>query len=61
MSRKSAFLTAKLQPKAAVLTWRSYPVGAYEPLWFMKELHVNPAEAEQIQPNLKANRSVGVH
>jgi len=54
-------LTAKLQPKAAVLTWRSYPVGAYEPRWFMKELHVNPAEAEQIQQNLKANRSVGVH
>lgn len=37
------------------------PVGAYEPRWFMKEQHINPAEAVQIHKDLGARRSVGLH
>lgn len=36
-------------------------VGAYEPRWFMKDQHVNPAEAVQIHFDLKAKRSIGIH
>ena len=36
-------------------------VGAYEPRWFMKEQHVNPEDAVQIQLDLRAKRSIVVH
>ena len=37
------------------------PVGSYEPRWFMKTMHVNPAEAVQAHLDLKARYSVGMH
>lgn len=37
------------------------PIGAYEPRWFMRAAHMNPAEAVQAHLDLGARRSVGMH
>jgi len=37
------------------------PVGCYEPRWFMKEQHVNPAEAVQIHIDVCSKLSLGIH
>jgi L-ascorbate metabolism protein UlaG (beta-lactamase superfamily) len=37
------------------------PIGAYEPRWFMKAIHMNPAEALQAHLDLDASQSVGMH
>jgi L-ascorbate metabolism protein UlaG (beta-lactamase superfamily) len=37
------------------------PIGAYAPRWFMKTMHVDPAEAVQVRADLKARRAIGMH
>jgi L-ascorbate metabolism protein UlaG (beta-lactamase superfamily) len=37
------------------------PIGAYQPRWFMKDVHVNPAEAVQAHRELRSALSVGMH
>lgn len=37
------------------------PIGAYEPRWFMKEAHMNPAEAVRAHVDLGARQSMGIH
>jgi L-ascorbate metabolism protein UlaG (beta-lactamase superfamily) len=37
------------------------PIGAYEPRWFMRSVHMNPAEAVQAHLDLDASESVGMH
>ncbi len=37
------------------------PIGAYEPRWFMKDIHMNPAEAVQAHLDLGARRSMAMH
>lgn len=37
------------------------PIGAYEPRWFMKENHMNPAEAVQAHLDLLSKKSIGMH
>jgi L-ascorbate metabolism protein UlaG (beta-lactamase superfamily) len=37
------------------------PIGAYEPRWFMKDIHMNPAEAVQAHVDLTARQSIAMH
>jgi L-ascorbate metabolism protein UlaG (beta-lactamase superfamily) len=37
------------------------PIGAYEPRWFMKDIHMNPAEAVQAHLDLEARQSIAMH
>lgn len=37
------------------------PIGAYEPRWFMKPMHVNPEEAVQVHLDVRSRRSIACH
>ncbi len=37
------------------------PIGAYEPRWFMKPMHLNPSEAVRLHLDIGARLSVGMH
>lgn len=37
------------------------PIGAYEPRWFMRSVHMNPAEAVQAHLELPSAQSIGMH
>ena len=37
------------------------PIGAYEPRWVMKDVHLNPKEAITAHLDLQSKRSVGIH
>jgi L-ascorbate metabolism protein UlaG (beta-lactamase superfamily) len=37
------------------------PIGAYEPRWFMRVVHMNPAEAVQAHLDLGSPETIGMH
>jgi L-ascorbate metabolism protein UlaG (beta-lactamase superfamily) len=56
-SRDAQDIGARLGPFDLALI----PIGAYAPRWFMKTMHVDPAEAVQIRADLRARRAIGMH
>ena len=48
---------ARLGPFTASLI----PIGAYEPRWFMKAMHVNPTEAVAIHQDVGSRQSLAIH
>ena len=37
------------------------PIGAYEPRWFMKPIHMNPAEAVRAHTDVESRQSIACH
>ena len=37
------------------------PIGAYEPRWFMRVVHIDPAEAVRARADLRVERAVAMH
>jgi len=52
---------AQARERFGSFRFAALPVGAYEPRWFMKDQHVNPAETVQIHELLGAPPTLGIH
>jgi|AntRauTorckE6833_2_1112554.scaffolds.fasta_scaffold01914_2 L-ascorbate metabolism protein UlaG (beta-lactamase superfamily) len=51
----------KIRQKHPNITVGLIPIGAYQPRWFMKPMHVNPEEAIQVHRDVGARISFGMH
>ncbi len=50
-----------IQERLGPMDLSAIPVGAYEPRWFMKPVHLNPEEAVKVHQDLQSRYSVGMH
>jgi L-ascorbate metabolism protein UlaG (beta-lactamase superfamily) len=50
-----------IRERAGVVDLALLPIGAYEPRWFMRPAHVNPAEAVQVHLDLRPRLSIAMH
>ncbi|MCH2450554.1 MAG: MBL fold metallo-hydrolase [Gracilimonas sp.] len=51
----------KIRQKHPTIKVGLIPIGAYQPRWFMKPMHVNPEEAIQVHKDVGAQISFGMH
>ena len=51
----------KISDRFGAIDLAFIPIGAYEPRWFMKDVHLNPAEAVRAHVDLQSKHSVGIH
>jgi L-ascorbate metabolism protein UlaG (beta-lactamase superfamily) len=52
---------AEIHKRLGTPTLSIIPIGAYEPRWFMKSMHMNPEEAVLAHIDLESKLSVGMH
>jgi L-ascorbate metabolism protein UlaG (beta-lactamase superfamily) len=52
---------AQIAERCGPLDAAMLPIGAYEPRWFMRSQHMNPADAVQAFEDLRADRFVAMH
>ena len=50
-----------IQDRYGAIDLSLLPIGAYEPRWLMKDVHMNPAEAVQAHFDLESKLSMGIH
>ncbi|MBP7075192.1 MAG: MBL fold metallo-hydrolase [Rhabdochlamydiaceae bacterium] len=51
----------KIHQKFGPMDFSLLPIGAYEPKWFMKDAHMDPADAIQAHLDLHSKQSMGIH
>ena len=51
----------EIKSRFDVIDFAIIPIGAYEPRWFMKTMHINPAEAVMAHQDLGSRKSIGMH
>lgn len=52
---------AEIQKKLGAPDLALLPIGAYEPRWFMKDMHMNPEDAVLAHLDLNSKQSLGMH
>jgi L-ascorbate metabolism protein UlaG (beta-lactamase superfamily) len=52
---------AEIYKRLGAPTLALLPIGAYEPRWFMKGMHMNPEEAVLAHLDLESKLSIGMH
>lgn len=51
----------KIEQRFGAMDLSLIPIGAYNPRWFMQDMHVAPREAVKIHRDVKSKYSVGMH
>jgi L-ascorbate metabolism protein UlaG (beta-lactamase superfamily) len=50
-----------IPPRLGAIDLALLPIGAYEPRWFMRSVHMNPEEAVRAHLDLGSPESIGMH
>ena len=61
MTRAYAGFFREIRQRLGPIDLALLPIGAYEPRWFMRSVHMNPAEAVQAHLDLGAPERIGMH
>lgn len=51
----------ELRRRFGAMDFSFLPIGAYEPRWFMRDMHMDPTDAVRAHLDLESRRSIGIH